>query len=202
MAVNSPAGDSGHGRRTQAQRRASTRAALLGAAHELFAERGFAGAAREEVVERAGVTRGALYHHFDSKAALFQAVYEQIEDELTDQVAQAAIAAGADPMAQLRAGALAFLDAAARPDVRRIVLLDGPSVLPVEVRRELAERYGLGLVREALRATMASGRIEPQPLEPLAHVVLAALHEAATMVADGADRGQVGSVVLRLIDRL
>jgi AcrR family transcriptional regulator len=197
-------GDSGHtgGRRTQADRRAATRGALLAAARELFAERGFAGAGREEIVERAGVTRGALYHHFASKEALFQAVFEQVEDQLTAEVAAAALAGGPDPMAQLRAGALAFLDAAGRPDVRRIVLLDAPSVLPVPVRRQLSERHGLGLVRESLRAVMAAGLIAEQPLEPLAHVLLAALHEAATLVADGVDRDDVGAVVEGMLARL
>ena len=194
-------GEGGH-RRTQASRRAATRAALVAAARELFSERGFAGAAREEIVERAGVTRGALYHHFASKEDLFRAVYEEIEEELSATVATAALAAGADPMAQLRAGALAFLDAASTPDVRRIVLLDAPSVLPVPVRRELSERYGLGLVRESLRAVMDAGLIEEQPLEPLSHVMLAALHEAATLVADGGDREQIGAVVEGFLDRL
>jgi AcrR family transcriptional regulator len=203
MPVN---GDPGHTapppRRTQAARRASTRAALVAAGRELFAERGFAGAGREDIVERAGVTRGAMYHHFASKEDLFRAVYEQIEDELSAQIAAAGLAGGRDPLSQLRAGALSFLDAASRPDVRRIVLLDAPSVLSVEVRRELSERYGLGLVRETLRAVMDAGLIAPQPLEPLAHVLLAALHEAATLVADGADRAEVDAVVRWFLDRL
>lgn len=197
MAVNR---DGGH-RRTQVERRAATRAALVAAARELFATRGFAGAGREDIVERAGVTRGAMYHHFASKEALFQAVFEEIEDEVTAVVAEAA-AAGTDPMAQLRLGALALLDVSARPDVRRVVLLDAPSVLPAEVRRELSERYGMGLVREALRAVMAAGLVDPQPVEPLARMLLAALHEAATMVADGADRAEVGATVERLLARL
>ena len=75
-------------------------------------------------------------------------------------------------------------------------------MLPVRVRRELSERYGLGLVRESLRAVMAAGLIERQPLEPLAHVLLAALHEAATLVADGADRDEVGAVVEGFLARL
>lgn len=194
-------GERGH-RRTQAERRASTRAALLAAARELFAERGYAGAGREDIVERAGVTRGALYHHFAGKDALFQAVYEAIEQELSEAIVAAALAAGPDPMAKLRAGALAFLDAAATPEVRRVVLLDAPSVLPVHVRRELSERYGLGLVRAGLEELMAAGRMAPQPVEPLARVLLAALHEAATLVADGADRGEVGAVVEAFLDRL
>lgn len=202
MDVNGERGHTAPRRRTQAERRASTRAALVAAARDLFAERGFAGAGREDIVERAGVTRGAMYHHFPSKEALFQAVYEQIEDELSAQIVVAALDAGDDPLVRLRAGALAFLDAAARPDVRRVVLLDAPSVLPVEVRRQLSERYGLGLVRDSLREVMDAGLIAPQPLEPLAHVLLAALHEAATLVADGADRDEVGAVVEWFLERL
>ncbi|MGH9138777.1 MAG: TetR/AcrR family transcriptional regulator [Acidimicrobiales bacterium] len=196
-------GDSGHAavRRRQADRRAATRAALMEAARALFAEKGFAGTGREEIVERAGVTRGALYHHFASKADLFRAVYEQVENDLNEAIATAALAA-TDPMEQLQLGTRAFLDAAAQPDVRRIVLLDAPSVLPPDVRRELMGRYGLGLMREALRAVMDAGEIERQPLEPLAHIVLAGLHEAATLVADGADRDEVEAVVERFLARL
>jgi AcrR family transcriptional regulator len=193
-------GDAGH-RRTQAERRASTRAALLAAARDLFAEKGFAGAGREEIVERAGVTRGAMYHHFESKEALFQAVYEEIEHEVLGDIGQAAMTA-TDPLEQLRRGAMAYLDVAAHADVRRICLLDAPSVLPTEVRRQLAERYGLGLVRESLSACMAAGSIARQPVEPLAHVLLAALLEAATLVADGADRAEVDGVVERLLEGL
>lgn len=171
------------------------------AARALFAEKGFAGTGREEIVERAGVTRGALYHHFASKADLFRAVYEQVENDLNEAIATAALAA-TDPMEQLQLGTRAFLDAAAQPDVRRIVLLDAPSVLPPDVRRELMGRYGLGLMREALRAVMDAGEIERQPLEPLAHIVLAGLHEAATLVADGADRDEVEAVVERFLARL
>src|SRR5436190_10759703 len=117
-----------HSRRTQAERRAQTRAALIAAGRTLFTERGFAGAGREEIVERAGLTRGALYHHFASKEDLFAAVYEEVERDLTEAVIVAA-AATDDPIESLRLGAFAFLDAAATPDVRRIVLLHGPAVL-------------------------------------------------------------------------
>jgi AcrR family transcriptional regulator len=139
-----------------------------------------------------------MYHHFASKEALFQAVYEQIEDEVLGRIAEAAMAAG-DPLEQLRRGAMAYLDVAANDDVRRICLLDAPSVLPTEVRRELAERYGLGLVRESLAACMATGAIARQPVEPLARVLLAALLEAATLVAEGADRAEVDAIVERTL---
>jgi AcrR family transcriptional regulator len=193
-------GDEGH-RRTQHERRATTRAALLRAGRELFAAKGYAGAGREEIVERAGVTRGAMYHHFSSKEDLFRAVYEEVEVEVLDQVAVAAMAGG-DPMAQLRLGARAYLAVAARSDVRRICLLDAPSVLSTEYRRAFAESHGLGLVRESLGAAMAAGQIAEQPLDPLAHLLLAAVLEAATLVAEGADEEEVGAVVDSMLERL
>src|SRR5580704_8450584 len=103
-------------RRSQAQRSATTRQALLEAGRSLFAERGFAGAGQEEIVERAGVTRGALAHHFGTKLGLFRAVVESLETELAEHIATAAMV-GDDPMGQLRLGCLAFLDAALDPAV-------------------------------------------------------------------------------------
>jgi len=193
-------GDAGHAR-TQAERREQTRSALLAAARELFAARGFAAAGREDIVERAGVTRGALYHHFASKEDLFRAVYEQVEDELTAATMTAAVTSH-DPVEQLRRGADAFLDAASTPEVRRIVLLDAPAVLPVDVRREMSERHGLGQVRAVLSAIDDAGRLRTGPVPLLAPVVLAALHEAATLVADGADPGSVRAVVDGLVDAI
>ncbi len=190
-----------HAPRTQAERTARTRAALIGAARSLFAERGYAGAGREDIVERAGVTRGAMYHHFASKDALFLAVYEAVEHELLEAIAASAMRA-TDPVEMLQLGALAFLDAAATPEVRRIVLLDAPAVIPVETRRALSEQYGLGLVRETLRGIDAAGRLTIGPVDALAPVLLAAMHEAATAVADGADVESMRTVVAQLIDRL
>jgi AcrR family transcriptional regulator len=198
-------GDPGHAapspRRTQGERRAATRAALLTAARALFAQKGFAGAGREEIVERAGVTRGAMYHHFESKEALFQAVYEQVEEEVMGQLVVAA-APAKDAKEMLRLGSHAYLDIAATDDVRRICLLDAPAVLDPDVRRELAERFGVGVIRDALRDAMTAGLIREQPVDVLAHVYLAALLEAATLVAEGADRADAGTVVDGLVDSL
>jgi len=190
----------GH-RRTQADRSAETRGALIGAARALFAERGYAGAGREEIVERAGVTRGALYHHFGAKEALFRAVYEAVETDLCDALARAA-AAGRDPVEQLRLGTDAFLDAAGSREVSRIVLLDAPAVLPVEERRALSEQYGLGMVRGGLAAAAAAGRLAIELSDELAIIVLAMLHEAATAIAEGADPDRMRSVVQGLLDRI
>jgi AcrR family transcriptional regulator len=190
---------------TQAERRAATQSALLRAGRELFAAKGFANTPREEIVERAGVTRGALHHHFGRKEDLFRAVCEELENEIGARVMTAAMQAS-DPKAQLRLGCQAFLDAALDPAVQRIVVLDAPAVLGWEAWREIEAQHGLGLVTEALRHVMDAGQIDAQPVEPLAHIVLAALNEAALLVA-GADnpkktRKEVGQMVDRLLDRL
>jgi AcrR family transcriptional regulator len=190
---------------TQAERRAATRQALLAAGRELFAANGFANTPREDIVERAGVTRGALHHHFGRKEDFFRAVCEELEEEIGALVMTAAVQ-GADPMAQLRLGCQAFLDAALDPAVQRIVLLDAPAVLGWEGWREVEAQHGLGLVTEAIRHVMEAGQIDAQPVEPLAHIVLAALNEAALLVASADDptetRRTVGETIDRLLTRL
>jgi AcrR family transcriptional regulator len=202
MTVN---GDTGHGRRTQAERSTATREALITSARRLFAERGFAGTAREDIVERAGVTRGALHHHFGGKEGLFRAVVDLLEQELVARIATAAMGV-TDPMQQLRRGCGAFLDSAMDPAVRRIVLLDAPAVLGWQAWREIDAAYGLGLVIEGLNAVMDAGVIERRPVEVLAHLLLGALNEAALLVANADDpqaiRGVVGETVDHLLDCL
>jgi AcrR family transcriptional regulator len=192
-------------RRTQAERSEATRSALLGAARGLFAERGYAGVGTEEIVRRAGVTRGALYHHFRDKEDLFESVYEKIEAELSAKIAASALS-GSEPIDALRAGAAMFLDACLEPEVQRIVLQDAPSVLGWERWREIGAHHGLGLIEAALTAAIDAGEIPPQPVEPLAHVLLGALDEAAMLVGRTSDtdavRAQVGGTLDRLIDAL
>src|SRR2546421_10255411 len=115
--------------RTQSERSAATREALIAAARELFAERGYAAVGTEEIVRAAGVTRGALYHHFAGKRELFEAVHEDDERQLVERIAASAISTSADPLQALHAGAQAFLDACEDPAVQRIALVDAPSVL-------------------------------------------------------------------------
>jgi len=151
------------------------------------------------------VTRGALYHHFDSKEGLFVAVCEEAEQELVERVAIAAVSAP-DPLAALRRGSEEFLDAVTDPALQRILLVDAPAVLGWERWREMEARYGLGLVTEALRAAMEAGLMAPAPVEPLGHMLLAALNEAALVVAGAADtkraRAEVGQVVEHIIEAL
>lgn len=195
--------DPGHppARRTQAERRESTRAALVAAARELFATKGYAGAGREEIVERAGVTRGALQHHFGTKEDLFLAVFEAVEADVMHHVAEAAMVT-ADPLEQLRLGSIAYLEVAADLAVSRVCLIDAPAVLRPEVRHEVTDRYATGLVREALAAAMASGRIAEQPIEPLSQILLAALMQAATLVAQGGDPAALGAIIERMLEGL
>lgn len=175
-------------RRTQLERTAATRAALVGAARELFGARGYADVGTEEVARAAGVSRGALYHQFADKAELFAAVFEQVEEGLVERIGAVLGAGGAtDPVGALGAGVSAWLDASAEPQVQRIVLLDAPSVLGWERFREIGMRYALGLVETVLVSAMEAGQLTPRPSRPLAHVLIGALDEAALYVARAPD---------------
>jgi AcrR family transcriptional regulator len=194
-------------RRTQAERSSTTRAALVAAARALFARDGYAGVGTEEIVRAAGVTRGALYHHFGGKEALLEAVYEQIEVEFLQRIGTLVGPQEAtDPLGALAAGAEAFIEASRDPEVQRIVLLDAPSVLGWERWREIGWRYAMGMTEAILGAAVAAGQIPEQPLRPLAHVLLGALDEAALYVARAEDpevaRAEIAPVVRRLIDGL
>jgi AcrR family transcriptional regulator len=188
------------------QRSERTRAALVAAARELFGARGYAAVPVEDVVRRAGVTRGALYHQFAGKEELFRAVVEQVEEELLARIAAAAPAPSGDPLGVLLAGAEAALDASQDAEVARITLVDAPAVLGWEAWRELGARYGLGLVRGALEAAVAQGVAARAPVEPLAHAVLAAIEEATLYVVRAQDpaaaRAEAGAAVRALIEGL
>lgn len=160
----------------------ATQGRLLQAARQLFAERGFAGTATEDLVARAGVTRGALYHQYTDKKDLFRAVFEDVERELGERIAVAA-ASEASPWEMIRAGARALLDAGLEPAVRRIVLTDGPAVLGWEEWRRIDTQYAYGMVRGALEANVEAGNLPRQPIEPLAHLIIGALNEAGLAVA-------------------
>jgi AcrR family transcriptional regulator len=198
--------EGGPARTLKAEQSEATRTALIATARELFAERGYAAVGTEEIVRATGVTRGALYHHFAGKRELFEAVYEDVERQLVERIAASAISSAGDPLQALHAGAQAFLDACEDPAVRRIALVDAPSVLGWEQWREIGLRYGFGLVQGTVQAAMDAGLIDPQPVLPLAHLLLGAIDEGAMLIAraddDGETREQVGASVTRFLDAL
>jgi len=193
-------------RSRKAEQSQATRAALIAAARKLFAERGYADVGTEEIVRAAGVTRGALYHHFAGKVQLFEAVYEELERELVEAVANSAELQTSNPLDVLRIGAQAFLDACEDPAIERIALLDAPAVLGWERWREIGMRYGLGVVQATLQAAMDAHLIDEQPVVPLAHMLLAAIDEGAMLIARASDGGKtraaVGASVSRFLDAL
>jgi AcrR family transcriptional regulator len=194
-------------RRTQAERAADTRDALIAAARSLFANPGFADVALETIVRDAGVTRGALYHHFADKTELFAAVFEQVEGDMAARMAEAVAAAReTDPVEVMRLGTRFWLDACADPEVQRIVLMDAPAVLGWERWTEIGQRYNIGVVTSLLADAIDSGRIPPQPVEATALTMLGAVREATLYVARATNQRQArkdaGAVMDRLIDSL
>ena len=186
----------------KAQRSEATRGALVDAARALFAERGYAGVGTEEIVRRAGVTRGALYHHFDGKEDLLRAVLHDLARELAEASATAALAQ-TDQWKQILAAVDAFLDACIDPAVQRIMMTDAPSVLGWDEWREIDTQYGLGLVKASLAQAMETGLIARQPVDPLAHLIVGALDEAAMYIARAADasaaRREMGDSIERML---
>jgi AcrR family transcriptional regulator len=176
------------GRRTQGERTAQTRAALITAARRLFGAEGFAAVSAERVVQEAGMTRGALYHQFTDKAGLFAAVLDEVEAEIAQRVAGAVAGFDtADTTGILQAGAGAWLDASAEPDLQRIVLLDGPSVLGWDRWREICLRHTVGLIAALLQDGIDRGSLPPQPVQALTHVLVGAVDEAALYIAQADD---------------
>ncbi len=186
----------------KAQQAAGTRARLLSIAQQLFAERGFAATPTEEIVLRAGVTRGALYYHFRNKEDLFSAVFEALQEEMAQRVTMAATAQP-DPLAALLSGCEAFLDAYLDPSLQRITLIDGPAVLGWQTWREIGSRHSFGLLALGLHNAMGAGELDDQPVAALAQVLLGALNEGALFVAMAADpataRADVGAAIGRLL---
>lgn len=169
------------------ERGRATRDQLIGAARELFGERGYDATSIEAVLGAAGVARGALYHHFANKEELFDAVLDREVARIAALSADAARAAD-DPVAALRAGCDTWLQVALDPAVQRIVLLDPPAVVGWTRWRELDERYTLGGLKASVERLAAEGRVEPAAAGVLANMILAAVSEASLMVARADDQ--------------
>jgi AcrR family transcriptional regulator len=190
-------------RRTQAERSATTRAALLAAARQLFAERGFAATGRDDIAEAAGVTRGALYHHFANKEDVLRAVVIDMEHDLIERIGAAT--PSTPGLEQLRTGALAYLDACTDPTIRRVTLLEAPAVLGWAECREITASNWLAATSAALAVAMDREAGDPT-VEVTAHLLLGALSEASLLVASATDpaaaRQTVADTFSTFLDRL
>jgi AcrR family transcriptional regulator len=186
--------------RTQGERSEATSGALLDAARRLFARDGFVATSLDAVVAEAGVTKGALYHHFDSKQDLFRAVFDREQARLAQALAEAFLA-HEDPWEGLQSACRAFLDTALDHDVQRIVLVDSFSALGFATVRE-AEAGLLEGLREALRLSMTAGRLDKRPAEPLAALLFGALCEAALTTARAQDERTAHADVTAELDRV
>jgi AcrR family transcriptional regulator len=183
----------------------ATRDALVRAALELFSKRGYAGVGTEEIVARAKVTRGARYHHFSDKRDLFRAVFERVEADLMERIG-ARMEATEDPWELMLAGMRSFLDACEEPAVKQVALTDAPSVLGWQEWREIDNRHGLGLTRAALQGAVDAGVLRPIAVEPMAHLFVAALSEAAFVVTHADQprkaRAEVEAALIQLVEGL
>jgi len=183
----------------------ATRDRLIEAGRALFGAHGYEDTSIGAILEAAGVTRGSLYHHFETKEALFDAVLDRVVAEIADTAAQAARAAP-DPVTSLRAGFAAWLEMALDPGVQRIALLDPPAVVGWTRWREIDEKHILGGLRASMRRIADQGRLPPGDVDLFTHMLLAAVNEAALLIARAKDPEEAlatgQAAVDALLDRL
>ncbi|MGD0144638.1 MAG: helix-turn-helix domain-containing protein [Rhizomicrobium sp.] len=167
---------------SQAERRAATVGGIEDAARKLFAARGFADTTIDDIAAHAGVAKGAVYHHFSSKEEIFTRVVEAVQAELAAAQIPAAPAKLRDPLDMIAAGVLHYLLAISEPAIRRILLIDGPAVLGWQKWRDIDMRYFGALTKAALAGALGD-RVPPREIEPLAHLLMGAIMEAALVCA-------------------
>lgn len=191
---------------SNAERTEQTRGKLIAAGRELFGKHGYGNVSTEQIVAKAKVTRGALYHHFGDKRDLFREVAETVEAESTQRTAEAAIAKATDPWQVALNGSRAFLDICLEPEFQQIVIVDAPSVLGQAELNEIVDRHGGGLIEGMLTALIEANMIKPLPVKPLARVLTGALISGGLTIAESNDqkaaRKQVGAVVEAILGGL
>lgn len=192
--------------RSRAKKPSRNRERLVAAARGLFGEKGYAATGTEEIVATAGITRGALYYQFTDKSDLFRAVLEQALHEIGEETYRKTMARVEHDREDLEIGTQVMLDIFSRPDIERIVLLDGPAVLGWAAWREIQRPLHLALIGHALQHLVDEGHIPPQPLEPLADVISGAAMQAALAIATAPDpkeaRKVYGASLSQLLQRL
>jgi len=181
---------------TQLERRTETRAAIIRAAKRLFGDRGFAATTMDDVASAAKVAKGAVYHHFKTKEAVFEAVFEATSRELVAEVDRVA-RAETDALAAMAAGTQAYFAACGKGAMEQIILRDGPAVLGWERWRGIDGEHFGGKIPRGLRAAMDTGLITTQPVGPLARLLLGAVTEAAVACAASDDIKKTGAEYAR-----
>jgi AcrR family transcriptional regulator len=176
----------------QAERRAATTEAILKAGRRLFGERGFAATTIDDIADAAQVAKGAVYHHFATKDAVFEAVFDSVSRDLVADI-ERTTRSEPDVLAAMVAGTQHYFSACAKGSTCQIILRDGPAVLGWERWREIdAEHFG-GKFPRALAVAMDAGLIARQPIEPLSRLLLGAVTEAAVACAGRPDVLKAGS---------
>ena len=183
----------------------STRSALVSSAIELFTKRGYAGTSLDEVARRARVTKGALYHHFSGKQALFEAAFEKVESRVFGRLEE--IMRGPEsPWERALLGLREFISSCLDPAYQRIAIHEAPVVMGWERWREAEDRASFGLIRENLVNLIESGDVDRVPVEVTARLLFGALSAAATEIASSPDPKKVGAeveaVIMQLLNRV
>ena len=178
----------------------ATRLELIAAARDLFAS-GYEAASTPAIALQAGVTRGALYHHFKDKRDLFKAVVEQIAQDIVAQINAAATSTQA-PTDSIVAGCKTFISACDNAATRQIFFLDAPAVLGWKTWREIDARYGLGSLKEGLAVCAASGLLDESQIHSVAHLISGALNEAVFVLAEQPNQSDVRNRIDRSIERM
>jgi AcrR family transcriptional regulator len=186
---------------TQAERRAATIESILKAGRLLFGERGFAATTIDDIAEQARVAKGAVYHHFATKEAVFEAVFDQVSRALVQEIDRA-VRAEKDVLAAMVAGTQHYFAACAKGPTGQIILRDGPAVLGWERWREIDAQHFGGKIPRAIAAAMDAGLIARQPVEPLARLLLGAVTEAAVACAGRTDVLKAGNEYTRAFKSL
>jgi len=168
---------------------------------ELFGQRGYAGTSLDEIARRARVTKGALYHHFSGKQALFEAVFVEVETTVTARMAKIVLAAG-DPWEQAMAGLHAYIQICLEPSYQRIVVHEGPVVMGLDRWRETEDRCSFGLIRDTVQAMVDAGVVADTPVEATSRLLFGALSAAATVIATASEQQKAGAEVKLVIERM
>jgi AcrR family transcriptional regulator len=184
---------------TQDERSEATRAKLLAVARELFGTKGYASTAIDDVTRAARLTKGAFYHHFTDKQAIFRAVFEETERKLLER---AAAVKAPDAWGRFRAGCRAFLEASIDPVAQRIAFRDAPVVLGWENWRELDAKMTLGLIEGGLHAAIAEGELRVRSPATLARLIFGTLCEGGRIIAAAPEPRKALDTVMREVDTL